>query len=185
MPATIEDVLPSAKEVMKEIAVAEAEKASLAAHKHAEEEAEKRALIDQMSNEREALLNNGDRLRATIAGSHENMSHDLATAGDRITEAVASAGDSMAPPVPVSIPARPKMIGSSRILSSRVLGDSCSPASACSFPTVGAGRGAWPWLRTSIPRSRFLRSGSGFCSALWSSNARNMCISSSVKPTEE
>ncbi len=49
MPATIEDVLPSAKEVMKEIAIAEAEKASLSAQKHAEEEAEKRALIEQMS----------------------------------------------------------------------------------------------------------------------------------------
>jgi hypothetical protein len=49
MPATVDVLLPSAKELMQELATAEAEKASAEAHKHAEEEAEKRELIERLS----------------------------------------------------------------------------------------------------------------------------------------
>ena len=41
--------LPTAQEVMEKLALAEAEKASQAARKHAAEEAEKKALIDKLS----------------------------------------------------------------------------------------------------------------------------------------
>ncbi len=77
MPATVEELLPSAKEVMKEIAMAEAEKASAAAQKHAEEEAEKRELIERLSrpsgiSEEEAIQRGVNIIRrAASAGRTE------------------------------------------------------------------------------------------------------------------
>jgi hypothetical protein len=44
-----DELLPSAKDVMQKMAVAEAEEASKQARQHAEAEAEKKALLDQLS----------------------------------------------------------------------------------------------------------------------------------------
>src|SRR5213082_1731784 len=49
MAANPADLLPAAKDFQKKLALAEAEKASEAMRRHAAEEAEKKALIDQMS----------------------------------------------------------------------------------------------------------------------------------------
>ncbi len=49
MTKSIDDLLPSAKDIMKKIATAEAEKASEFMRKMAAAEAEKKALIDQLS----------------------------------------------------------------------------------------------------------------------------------------
>jgi hypothetical protein len=49
MSSNPSDLLPSAKDIMKKLALAEAEKASEAMRKHSAQEAEKAALIEQMS----------------------------------------------------------------------------------------------------------------------------------------
>ena len=49
MVATLSNQLPSAKSMMEKIALAEAEKASAAMKVHAQQEAEKQALIDRLS----------------------------------------------------------------------------------------------------------------------------------------
>src|SRR5215470_18608865 len=49
MQMNIDTLLPSAKDLRKKIALAEAEKASEAVRKHSQEEAEKRALLDHLS----------------------------------------------------------------------------------------------------------------------------------------
>src|SRR5215472_14471075 len=49
MTASIDDLLPTAKQVMTKIAQAEAEKASEQMRKHAAAEEEKKALIDRLS----------------------------------------------------------------------------------------------------------------------------------------
>ena len=46
---TLDDVIPSAKDLQKRLALAEAEKAAASSRRVAAEEAEKRALIDQLS----------------------------------------------------------------------------------------------------------------------------------------
>jgi hypothetical protein len=46
MTRTIDDLLPTAKDLMKQLALAEAEKAAESARRHAAEEAEKKSLID-------------------------------------------------------------------------------------------------------------------------------------------
>jgi hypothetical protein len=48
MPPNIDEVLPSAKDCMKKIALAEAEEAEKEVQKHAAAEAEKKALLDQL-----------------------------------------------------------------------------------------------------------------------------------------
>jgi hypothetical protein len=48
MPSNIDEVLPSAKDCMKKIALAEAEEAEKEVQKHAAAEAEKKALLDQL-----------------------------------------------------------------------------------------------------------------------------------------
>ncbi len=50
MTPGLDEILPDAKDYMKKIALAEAERASKEATAHAEAEAEKKALIDQLSN---------------------------------------------------------------------------------------------------------------------------------------
>ena len=49
MATNLDELLPSAKDLAKKLALAEAEKASEYARKHAEAEAEKKALIDQLT----------------------------------------------------------------------------------------------------------------------------------------
>ena len=49
MVTTIDDLLPSAKDLQKKLAMAEAEKAAASARKMAAEEAEKKALMDQLA----------------------------------------------------------------------------------------------------------------------------------------
>jgi hypothetical protein len=49
MTTTLDDLLPSAKDLQKKLALAEAEKASESARREAAEQAEKKALIDQLS----------------------------------------------------------------------------------------------------------------------------------------
>jgi hypothetical protein len=49
MPANIDDLLPTAKEIQKQAAIKEAEKAEQTAQRLAAAEAEKRALIDRLS----------------------------------------------------------------------------------------------------------------------------------------
>ena len=49
MQMNIDTLLPSAKDLRKKIALAEAEKASEAVRKHSQEEAEKRALLDHLT----------------------------------------------------------------------------------------------------------------------------------------
>ena len=49
MTTKVDDILPSAKDFVKKLALAEAEEASKAARRHAEEEAEKKALLDQFT----------------------------------------------------------------------------------------------------------------------------------------
>jgi hypothetical protein len=49
MAANIDELLPSAKDCMTKIALAEAEEASKAMRKHAEADAEKKALLDHLS----------------------------------------------------------------------------------------------------------------------------------------
>jgi hypothetical protein len=49
MAQNFEDLLPTAKDYMKKIAEVEAEEASKAMRKHAEAEAEKKALLDQLA----------------------------------------------------------------------------------------------------------------------------------------
>jgi hypothetical protein len=49
MPVKIDDLLPSAKEIQKQAAIKEAEKADQYAHRAAAADAEKRALIDRLS----------------------------------------------------------------------------------------------------------------------------------------
>jgi hypothetical protein len=46
MTTTVDDLLPTAKDLMKKLALAESEKAAESARRHAAEEAEKKALID-------------------------------------------------------------------------------------------------------------------------------------------
>src|ERR1700716_1565013 len=46
MTTTVDDLLPTAKDLMKTLALAESEKAAESARQHAAEEAEKKALID-------------------------------------------------------------------------------------------------------------------------------------------
>ena len=48
MPPNIDEVLPSAKDCMKKIALAEAEEAEKEVQKHAAAEADKKALLDQL-----------------------------------------------------------------------------------------------------------------------------------------
>lgn len=49
MATTIDDLLPTAKDLQKKLALAEVEKASESARRAAAEEAEKKALLDQLS----------------------------------------------------------------------------------------------------------------------------------------
>jgi hypothetical protein len=49
MTTTLDDLLPSAKDLQKKLALAEAQKASESARRDAAEQAEKKALIDQLS----------------------------------------------------------------------------------------------------------------------------------------
>ena len=49
MPVNIDDLLPTAKEIQKQAAIKEAEKAEQTAQRLAAAEAEKRALIDRLS----------------------------------------------------------------------------------------------------------------------------------------
>src|SRR3974390_3519537 len=50
MPSNIDEVLPLAKDCMKKIALAEAEEAEKETQKRAAAEAEKKALLDQLTN---------------------------------------------------------------------------------------------------------------------------------------
>jgi len=49
MSANIDDLLPTAKDFMKKLAVAESEEAAKEARRHAEAEAEKKALLDHLT----------------------------------------------------------------------------------------------------------------------------------------
>lgn len=49
MPVNIDDLLPTAKEILKQAAITEAEKADQTVHRQAAAEAEKRALIERLS----------------------------------------------------------------------------------------------------------------------------------------
>jgi hypothetical protein len=49
MPSNIDDLLPSAKDILKQAALKEAEKAEEAAHRAAAADAEKHALIERLS----------------------------------------------------------------------------------------------------------------------------------------
>ena len=49
MSTTLDDLLPSAKDLQKQLALAESEKASESARREAAEQAEKKALLDQLS----------------------------------------------------------------------------------------------------------------------------------------
>ncbi len=49
MPVNIDDLLPTAKEILKRAAITEAEKADKTVHRQAAAEAEKRALIERLS----------------------------------------------------------------------------------------------------------------------------------------
>ena len=60
-----EDSLPSAKDFMTKLALAEAEEASKQARKHAEAEAEKKALLDQLS--RPSGVSDEERIKRAVA----------------------------------------------------------------------------------------------------------------------
>jgi uncharacterized protein (DUF1778 family) len=60
-----DEMLPSAKDFMTKLALAEAEEASKQARKHAEAEAEKKALLDQLS--RPSGVSDEDRIKRAVA----------------------------------------------------------------------------------------------------------------------
>jgi hypothetical protein len=66
MSTNLDELLPSAKDMRKEIAVAEAEKASAEMHKRDDAEAEKKALIDQLSKPSGVSEEEGIRRGAAI-----------------------------------------------------------------------------------------------------------------------
>ncbi len=59
---------------------------------YAENESKIRHLIDELASEREALSNNGDRIRETLQGIGVQVVSDIASRGEQIVSAVASAG---------------------------------------------------------------------------------------------
>lgn len=59
---------------------------------YTENERRIRALIDELSSEREAIVVNADRVRQAISGAHEALSRDLETASFQIAERVGEAG---------------------------------------------------------------------------------------------
>ena len=59
---------------------------------YTENERRIRALIDELSSEREAIVVNADRVRQAISGAHEALSRDLETASIQIAERVGEAG---------------------------------------------------------------------------------------------
>ncbi|HXW30414.1 MAG TPA: hypothetical protein VEK55_13710 [Xanthobacteraceae bacterium] len=66
MSTNLDELLPSAKDMRKEIAIAEAEKASAEMRKRDEAEAEKKALIDQLSKPSGVSEEEGIRRGAAI-----------------------------------------------------------------------------------------------------------------------
>jgi len=65
MTATIEDLLPTAADCMKQMALAEAEKASDEARKHAAAEAEKKALLERL--QKPSGVSDEERLKKAAA----------------------------------------------------------------------------------------------------------------------
>ena len=59
---------------------------------YGENEIRIRALIDELVVQREAILSNADRVRASISGSHDNLKEELSAASLRIADAVGEAG---------------------------------------------------------------------------------------------
>ena len=66
MPTNLDELLPTAKDMRKEIAVAEAEKAAAEMRKHEDAEAEKRALVDHLTKPSGVSEEEGVRRGATI-----------------------------------------------------------------------------------------------------------------------
>jgi len=64
MTAKVDDLLPTAKELLEQIALAEAEKAAESMRKHAEAEAEKKRLLDTFSK---PSLSDEEAIRQGIA----------------------------------------------------------------------------------------------------------------------
>ncbi len=59
---------------------------------YGENEIRIRALIDELVTQREAILSNAERVKASISGSHETLRDDLNSAATRISQAVGEAG---------------------------------------------------------------------------------------------
>jgi len=58
---------------------------------YGENELRIRSLIEELVNQREAIVNNSERVRAAITGAHEGLSGDLMTSRERIVEAAEEA----------------------------------------------------------------------------------------------
>src|SRR5450432_1170621 len=59
---------------------------------YSENERRIRSLIAEMADQREAIVANGGRVRAAIAGAHQGIAADLEGISDRLSERIASAG---------------------------------------------------------------------------------------------
>ena len=59
---------------------------------YADNERRMRALIDELSSEREAIVTNADRVRQSVTSAQEMISREVAQAGSRIAEQVNEAG---------------------------------------------------------------------------------------------
>ena len=59
---------------------------------YADNERRIRTLIDDLSNEREAIVLNAEKVRGAMSGAHENLSDTLATTSLKLAEAVSDAG---------------------------------------------------------------------------------------------
>ena len=59
---------------------------------YAENERRMRALIEELSSEREAIVGNADRVRQAVTNAQETISREVAQAGSRIAEQVNEAG---------------------------------------------------------------------------------------------
>jgi hypothetical protein len=60
---------------------------------YSDNEVRLRSLIEELVTQREAIVVNADKVRASISGAHEGLSRDLDVASRSIADAVSSAGD--------------------------------------------------------------------------------------------
>ena len=75
MTTTVDDLLPTAKDLMKKLALAESEKAAESARRHAAQEAEKKALMDQLL--KPSGVSDEERMRRAAAIIQRAVSNGL------------------------------------------------------------------------------------------------------------